>query len=93
MNIDTFRTDLRAFMSATGMNTHRLSLQAKVEASSLYNFLKGAASLNAANLLRLYAVIYKPPERKFIPATPTTPPEGEGGAGEPETAQEGRDDE
>lgn len=91
MNIDTFRTDLRAFMSATSMNTHRLSLLAKVEASSLYNFLKGTASLSAANLLRLHSVIYESPEKKFTTATPTTPPGGEGGAGEPETAQEGRD--
>jgi len=65
MNIETFRTDLRAFMEATGTNAHRLSLMAKVEYSSLYNFLKGGVSLSGANILKLYPFVYKPVEKNF----------------------------
>lgn len=65
MNIETFRTDLRAYMEATGTNTHRLSLMAKIDFGSLYRFLKGKASLNGANILKLYPFIYKTPEKNF----------------------------
>ncbi len=65
MNIETFRTDLRAFMAATGTNTHRLSLMAKVDFGSLYRFLKGDASLSGANILKLHALIYENPEKRF----------------------------
>lgn len=65
MNIETFRTDLRDFMAATGTNTHRLSLMAKVDFGSLYRFLKGEASLSGANVLKLHAFIYKTPEKAF----------------------------
>lgn len=94
MNIATFRTDLRESMSARGINTHRLSILAKVDSASLYNFLKGTASLSGENLLKLYPFIYKAPE-KNLPcspvedptATPTTPP-GEAGAGEAQPARQ-----
>ena len=65
MNIETFRTDLRAFMAATGTNTHRLSLMAKVDFGSLYRFLRGEASLSGANILKLHSFIYETPEKKF----------------------------
>ena len=65
MNIETFRTDLRSFMAATGTNTHRLSLMAKVDFGSLYRFLKGDASLSGANILKLHTFIYKTPEKAF----------------------------
>ncbi|MBE6441491.1 MAG: hypothetical protein E7022_04045 [Desulfovibrio desulfuricans] len=65
MDIETFRTDLRDFMAATGTNTHRLSLMAKVDFGSLYRFLKGEASLSGANILKLHAFIYKAPEKAF----------------------------
>lgn len=65
MNIETFRADLRDYMKATGINTHRLSLLTKVETSSLYNFLKGGVSLSGTNILKLHQVIYKKPERNF----------------------------
>ena len=65
MNIETFRSDLREFMAATGTNTHRLSLKAKVDFGSLYRFLKGEASLSGANILKLHAFIYETPEKKF----------------------------
>ena len=81
MNIATFRTDLRESMSARGINTHRLSILAKVDSASLYNFLKGTASLSGENLLKLYPFIYKAPEKNLptsaedgLTATPTTPP-------------------
>lgn len=63
MNISTFHTDLRESMSARGINTHRLSILAKVDSASLYNFLKGTASLSGENLLKLNPFIYKAPEK------------------------------
>lgn len=69
MNIETFRTDLRAYIEATGTNAHRLSMVAKVEYSSLYNFLKGGVSLSGANILKLYPFVYKLSEKNFhVPA-------------------------
>ena len=97
MNIYTFRADLREAMSSRGLNTHRLSLLAKVEPASLYNFLKGKASLSGDSLLKLYPFVYKTPEKKLpcdapgLTATPTTPP-GDGGTTEAHDApQEAQD--
>lgn len=81
MNIETFREDVRTYIAESGLNAYRLSRQARVETSSLYNFLNGKASLSGDSVMKLWPFIYENPRRKPPTATPTTPPEPERGEG------------
>lgn len=77
MNIETFRKDIRAYIAEFGLNVFRLSRQAKVEASSLYNFLNGKASLSGDSVIKLWPFIYENPIRKSAQAAPTKSRESE----------------
>lgn len=86
MNIETFREDVRTYIAESGLNAYRLSRQARVETSSLYNFLNGKASLSGDSVMKLWPFIYENPRRKPPTAIPTTPPAGEPAKGGGENA-------
>lgn len=83
----SIQQDAREFLVRNSLRQGAFAALVGVNQSALSKFLNREGGSIAE---RIAPYIY---ERIPLPttATPTTPPGSEGGAGEPETAQEGRD--
>lgn len=96
MTTNQFLHDLRAFLRNGSISQMEISKRSHVSQGTISKIVNGKKSILLSTTIKLWPVVYGcafPHQCSNRPstATPTTPPGGEGGAGELETAQEGRD--
>ncbi len=75
------------FLCTSGWKQVTLAQAVGLHPTTLNRYLHGKIKPGTGEILANFLLS----SSNALTATPTTPPEGEGGVGEPETAQEGRD--